>query len=64
MRSFAFAAVCMAVLLAGVAAAAPVGPGYDILMSRMVPMRDGVELETWITRPSHLTAPARRRSSR
>ena len=37
MRSFAFAAVCIAVLLAGVAAAAPVGPGYDIQMGRMIP---------------------------
>ena len=31
----------------------PVGPGYDIEMSRMIPMRDGVSLEAWITRPSH-----------
>jgi putative CocE/NonD family hydrolase len=27
-------------------------------MSRMIPVRDGVDLEAWITRPSHLTAPA------
>ena len=58
MRSFAFAAVCMAVLLAGVAAAAPVGPGYDIQMGRMIPMRDGVQLEAWITKPSGLKAGA------
>jgi putative CocE/NonD family hydrolase len=58
MRSFAFAAVCMAVLLAGVAAAAPVGPGYDIQMGRMIPMRDGVQLEAWITQPSGLKAGA------
>ncbi len=31
-----------------------VGPGYDIEMSRMIPMRDGVELEAWITKPSNL----------
>lgn len=30
-----------------------VGPGYDIQMSRMIPMRDGVSLEAWITKPSH-----------
>jgi hypothetical protein len=30
------------------------GPGYDIQMSRMIPMRDGVELEAWITLPSKL----------
>jgi len=40
--------------------AADIGPGYDIELSRMIPMRDGVELEAWITRPSALTqrAPA------
>lgn len=42
--------VCIA---AGVRSAEP-GPGYDIEMSRMVPMRDGVQLETWIVKPSHL----------
>lgn len=31
-----------------------VGPGYDVEMSRMIPMRDGVELEAWIFKPSHL----------
>ena len=35
-----------------------VGPGYDIEMSRMIPMRDGVELEAWIFKPSHLKAKA------
>ncbi len=35
-----------------------VGPGYDIAMSRMVPLRDGVELEAWITKPSHLQGKA------
>jgi len=34
-------------------AQAQVGPGYDIEMSRMVPMRDGVKLEAWIFKPSH-----------
>jgi len=40
------------------APAADLGPGYDVLMSRMIPMRDQVELEAWITRPSNLKAPA------
>ncbi len=31
------------------------GPGYDIHMSRMIKVRDGVELEAWITQPSHPT---------
>ncbi len=35
-----------------------VGPGYDIEMSRMIPMRDGVELEAWIFKPTHLTSKA------
>jgi putative CocE/NonD family hydrolase len=35
-----------------------VGPGYDIEMSRMIPVRDGVSLEAWITKPSHLAAKA------
>jgi uncharacterized protein len=30
------------------------GPGYDIQMSRMITMRDGVELEAWLTVPSKL----------
>jgi hypothetical protein len=37
-----------------VAGAADPGPGYDIAMSRLIRMRDGTELEAWITRPSHL----------
>ncbi|HTX23644.1 MAG TPA: CocE/NonD family hydrolase [Steroidobacteraceae bacterium] len=36
----------------------PAGPGYDIEMSRMIPMRDGVELEAWIFKPSQLSGPA------
>jgi putative CocE/NonD family hydrolase len=35
-----------------------IGPGYDIEMSRMIPMRDGIEIEAWIFKPSHLTAKA------
>ena len=31
------------------------GPGYDIEMSRMIPMRDAVELEAWITKPSPIS---------
>jgi hypothetical protein len=40
------------------AGSAQVGPGYDIEMSRMIPMRDGVKLEAWIFKPSHLTVKA------
>jgi uncharacterized protein len=39
-------------------ARAQVGPGYDIQMSRMIPMRDGVRLESWIFKPSHLAGKA------
>jgi putative CocE/NonD family hydrolase len=35
-------------------AGAEIGPGYDIEMSRMIPMRDGTELEAWISKPSNL----------
>ena len=52
------AAALLALALACAVRAAQVGPGYDILMSRLIPVRDGVELEAWITRPSHLSAPA------
>ena len=40
--------------------AAEVGPGYDIEMSRMIAMRDGVKLEAWIFKPSNrkVKAPA------
>ena len=38
--------------------ATEVGPGYDIEMSRMIPMRDGVELESWLFKPSNLRAKA------
>lgn len=29
-------------------------PDYDIQLSRMIPMRDGVQLEAWIFKPTHL----------
>ena len=47
-------------LAAATAGAQEVGPGYDIELSRMIPMRDGVQLEAWIFKPSHLKARARR----
>lgn len=37
---------------------AQVGPGYDVEMSRLIPMRDGVKLEAWIFKPSHLALKA------
>ena len=37
---------------------AQVGPGYDIEISRMIPMRDGVKLEAWIFKPSQMKAKA------
>ena len=43
---------------AGSPTAKGVGPGYDIEMSRMIPMRDGVKLEAWIFKPSKLKAKA------
>jgi uncharacterized protein len=58
------AAVALALAFAPFALAATlpaqprVGPGYDIEMSRMIPMRDGVKLEAWIFKPSHLKAKA------
>jgi hypothetical protein len=45
----------LAALTAAAAGSAQVGPGYDIHMSRMIKVRDGVELEAWITQPSHPT---------
>lgn len=47
----ALATLYFALLISGPSAAAPsggVGPGYDIEMSRMIPMRDGVSLEAWM----------------
>jgi uncharacterized protein len=58
-RSVLKVVIAMAVLLpAALAGAEEVGPGYDIEMSRMIPMRDGVQLEAWIFKPSHLKAKA------
>jgi hypothetical protein len=58
-RSVLNVVIAAAVLLAAAPAGAEeVGPGYDIEMSRMIPMRDGVQLEAWIFKPSHLKAKA------
>jgi uncharacterized protein len=38
--------------------ATEVGPGYSIEMTRMIPMRDGTELEAWIFKPSTLKTKA------
>ena len=35
-----------------------VGPGYNVEMSRMIPLRDGVDLEAWIFKPSGLKSKA------
>lgn len=54
-----FALLLAAMALASTATAGPQtladqnGPSYDIEMGRMIPMRDGVLLEAWITKPSH-----------
>jgi hypothetical protein len=39
------AAALVALAATGESRAADVGPGYDIELSRMIPLRDGVELE-------------------
>ena len=59
----AWPALAVAALLALSCASAPaaqIGPPYRIELSRMIAMRDGVQLEAWITRPAQLkgTAPA------
>jgi uncharacterized protein len=55
-------ALALAPLALGATAPPPgqaqVGPGYDIEMSRLIPMRDGVKLEAWIFKPSHLKSKA------
>ena len=43
--------------------AAQVGPGYGIQMSRMIPMRDGMELEAWIIDAGNLKEKRLRSSS-
>ena len=62
LATLTFAAALMAAAAFPLAAAAQsageVGPGYDIEMSRMIPMRDGVKLEAWIFKPSNLKAKA------
>src|SRR4051794_29608315 len=35
-----------------------IGPGYDVELSRLIPMRDGVTLESWIFKPSNLKTKA------
>jgi hypothetical protein len=49
-------AIPVASLTSSAAFAAEVGPGYDIEMSRMIPVRDGTMLEAWITKPSNSQA--------
>jgi uncharacterized protein len=44
----------LGIIAGSLARAAEVGPGYDIEMSHMIPVRDGTELESWITKPSDL----------
>lgn len=46
--------VPLAILAGNWVRAADVGPGYDIEMSQMIPVRDGTRLEGWITKPSRL----------
>jgi len=48
------AAIPIAVAATNLAGAAEIGPGYDIEMSRMIAMRDGTQLEAWISKPSNL----------
>lgn len=60
---FRNAALMLALALMPIASASAadsrqVGPGYDIEMSRMIPVRDGVQLEAWIFKPSHLAGKA------
>lgn len=44
--------------MVSIPAEAQAQPGYNIQMSRMIPMRDGVELEAWIFTPSNLKGKA------
>jgi uncharacterized protein len=58
-RGLATAALTIALLVAmPLSRAAQVGPGYSIEMSRMIPTRDGVELEAWISKPDNLKGKA------
>lgn len=47
MRRLGALAVGLVLATFPTAQAATPGPGYDIEMSRMIPMRDGIELEAW-----------------
>jgi putative CocE/NonD family hydrolase len=64
MRRAAFSNVLVALVATlglatpGGAQAPSIGPGYDVEMSRMIPVRDGVSLEAWIFKPAHLAAKA------
>ena len=51
-------ATALAIITGTSAKALDVGPGYDIDMSHMIRVRDGVELEAWITKPSNLKTKA------
>ncbi len=63
-KTWRIGALATAVITIALLAAMPlpgvaqVGPGYSIEMSRMIPMRDGVELEAWISKPDKLTGKA------
>jgi putative CocE/NonD family hydrolase len=54
--------LALALLFGASSVAAPdptqVAPPYDVEMSRMIPMRDGVSLEAWIFKPSHVASKA------
>jgi hypothetical protein len=51
-------AIAFAIISGTLARAADVGPGYDIEMSHMIRVRDGVELEAWVTKPTNLKGKA------
>ncbi len=53
---FALFVLCLMGLVNRHASASGPGPGYNIEMGHMIPMRDGIELEAWITKPSGITA--------
>jgi len=52
------AAVAILMAVVPITAIAQVGPGYEISMSRTISMRDGVELEAWVFKPSNLKGKA------
>ena len=57
MRAYFFAVLLLGALPMTAVRAAEGGVAYQLEMSRLVPMRDGVPLEVWITRPAHAGAP-------